>query len=156
MDHPNAMFGPYRALTTLIVGPARRFRELQASSGIVLIGAAAVALVWANGFGESYENFWGSEIVIAAGTAWEYHESLRAFVNDALMTLFFFVIGLEIKREVRLGALQDPRAAAMPALAALGGMVVPALIYFSLNSSGDAARPGGVFLSLPTLRSPSA
>ena len=133
-----------RAVVTAVVRPARRFAELQAASGIVLVAAALAAMAWANGFESSYRQFWDTEIQLAAGTSWEYTESLAGFVNDALMTLFFFVVGLEIKREVRLGALQDRRAAAMPALAAFGGMLVPALIYLAFNPSGDAAAGWGI------------
>jgi len=118
--------------------------QLEAASGLVLIGAAVVALLWANlPFGESYEKFWETRLLIELGPI-DLSESLRDVVNDALMTLFFFVVGLEIKRETRLGDLSDRSAAAGPAIAAVGGMVVPALIYFALNSSGDAARGWGI------------
>ncbi len=126
------------------IRPARRFMQLEAASGLVLIGAAAVALLWANlPFGESYQQFWETHLLIELGPI-DFNESLRDVVNDALMTLFFFVVGLEIKRETRLGDLSDRSAAAGPAIAAVGGMVVPALIYFALNSSGDAARGWGI------------
>ena len=126
------------------IRPARRFMQLEAASGLVLIGATAVALLWANlPFGESYQEFWETRLLIELGPI-DFNESLRHVVNDALMTLFFFVVGLEIKREVRLGDLRDRSAAAGPAIAAVGGMVVPALIYFALNSSGDAARGWGI------------
>jgi NhaA family Na+:H+ antiporter len=120
--------------------PARRFMQLEAASGLVLLAAAAVALLWANlPFGESYDEFWGTHLVIQLGPV-DIDESLRHVVNDALMTFFFFVVGLEIKRETRLGDLKEMRAAAGPAIAAVGGMVVPALIFFAFNSSGEAAR----------------
>ena len=126
------------------IRPARRFMQLEAASGLVLIGAAVVALLWANlPFGESYEKFWETRLLIELGPI-DFNESLRHVVNDALMTLFFFVVGLEIKLETRLGDLKDRSAAAGPAIAAVGGMVVPALIYFALNSSGDAARGWGI------------
>ncbi len=118
--------------------------QLEAASGLVLIGATAVALLWANlPFGESYEKFWETHLLVELGPI-DFNESLRHVVNDVLMTLFFFVVGLEIKRETRLGDLRDRSAAAGPAIAAVGGMVVPALIYFALNSSGDAARGWGI------------
>jgi len=126
------------------IKPARRFMQLEAASGLVLIGATAVALLWPNlPFGESYQEFWETHLLIELGPI-DFNESLRHVVNDALMTLFFFVVGLEIKRETRLGDLRDRSAAAGPAIAAVGGMVVPALIYFALNSSGDAARGWGI------------
>ena len=118
--------------------------RVEAASGLVLIGATAVALLWANlPFGENYESFWEARLLIEVGPI-DFDESLRHVVNDALMTLFFFVVGLEIKREIRLGDLKDRSAAAGPAIAAVGGMVVPALIYIALNSSGDAARGWGI------------
>jgi NhaA family Na+:H+ antiporter len=126
------------------IKPARRFMELEAASGLALLAATAVALIWANlPFGESYEEFWATHLLIELGPI-EIDESLRHVVNDALMTFFFFVVGLEIKRETRLGDLKEMRAAAGPAIAAVGGMVVPALIFFSLNSSGPAARGWGI------------
>ena len=96
------------------IRPARRFMQLEAASGLVLIGAAVVALLWANlPFGESYEKFWETRLLIELGPI-DLSESLRDVVNDALMTLFFFVVGLEIKRETRLGDLSDRSAAAGP------------------------------------------
>ncbi len=110
------------------IRPARRFMELEAASGLVLIGATAIALLWANlPFGESYEEFWGTHLLFQLGPI-DINESLRHVVNDALMTFFFFAVGLEIKRETRLGDLRDRSAAAGPAIAAVGGMLIPALI----------------------------
>ena len=126
------------------IRPIRRFMQLEASSGLALLGATAIALLWANlPFGESYGEFWDTHLLFELGPI-DFDESLRHVVNDALMTFFFFVVGLEIKRETRLGDLSDRKAAAGPAIAAIGGMVVPALIYFALNSSGDAARGWGI------------
>ena len=126
------------------IRPARRFMQLEASSGLVLLAATAVALAWANlPFGESYEAFWDTHLLFELGPI-DFNESLRHVVNDALMTIFFFVVGLEIKRKIRLGDLSDRKAATGPAIAAIGGMLVPALIYFALNSSGDPARGWGI------------
>jgi NhaA family Na+:H+ antiporter len=133
-----------RRIPSRFVRPVRRFIALEAASGIVLLVAAAVAMVWANTFGDSYQAFWDTEINIAAGSVFEIRESLGHLVNDALMTLFFFVVGLEIKRAVRLGDLRDPKAAALPVFAALGGMIVPALIYFAFNPTGPAASGWGI------------
>ncbi|MCK5440095.1 MAG: Na+/H+ antiporter NhaA [Gemmatimonadetes bacterium] len=133
-----------RTIPSKFVRPVRRFIELEAASGIVLLLAAAGAMVWANTFGDSYHEFWDTEIEIAAGSIFEIRESFGELVNDALMTLFFFVVGLEIKRAVRLGDLRDPKAAALPVLAALGGMIVPALIYFAFNPTGEAASGWGI------------
>lgn len=126
------------------IRPARRFMQLEAASGLVLLGATALALLWANlPFGESYQEFWDTHLLVELGPI-HFNESLRHVVNDALMTFFFFVVGLEIKRETRLGDLSSRSAATGPAIAALGGMVVPALIFFAFNSSGEAARGWGI------------
>lgn len=127
------------------VRPFRRYTQLEASSGFVLLLAAVVALLWANldMFGESYFEFWETQIDFQFGGLLHVEENLRDIVNDALMTLFFFVVGLEIKRELRIGDLRDPRAAALPVFAAIGGMIFPAMIYLSFTS-GDAVRGWGI------------
>lgn len=124
--------------------PLERFLQVEAASGIILVVAAAVALVWANSpWGESYSALWKTPIHVGAGThALEF--SLHFFVNDVLMAIFFFVVGLEIRREMHAGELSDLRRATLPIVAAIGGMAVPALIYVALNSSGDALRGWGV------------
>lgn len=127
-------------IASRFIRPARRFMQLEAASGMVLIAATAVALLWANlPFGESYQELWETRLRIELGPI-DFDESLQHVVNDALMTLFFFVVGLEIKRETRLGDLRDKAAAAGPVIAAVGGMLIPALIYFALNPTGEAAR----------------
>ncbi len=133
-----------RAIPSKFVRPVRRFIELEAASGIVLLVAATGAMVWANSFGDSYHAFWDTQIDVAVGSVFQIREPLGELVNDALMTLFFFVVGLEIKRAVRLGDLRDPKAAALPIVAALGGMIVPALIYFAFNPTGDAGSGWGI------------
>ncbi len=123
-----------------LLHPLRDFLRTEAAGGIVLVLATMVALVWANLATGSYDDLWST--VFTVGTA-EHHLSLtlREWVNDALMAIFFFVVGLEIKRELVEGELRDPRKAALPAIAALGGMVVPALIYIAFNAGG-AGRDG--------------
>jgi NhaA family Na+:H+ antiporter len=124
--------------------PAVRFTRIEAASGIVLVAAAVLALGWANLFPESYGGFWSSIVAFELGPI-HFEETLKDFVNDGLMVIFFFVVGLEIKRELVLGELRDPKAAALPALAALGGMILPAVIYLSFNAgSGEAARGWGI------------
>jgi len=111
----------------------------------VLLAAAVIALVWANApFGESYDHFWETHLSLSIGS-FHIEESLHDLVNDGLMAIFFFVVGLEIKRELVLGELRDPKAAALPAFAALGGMIVPALIYLVfVGTTGEAARGWGI------------
>lgn len=120
-----------------------RFLAQEAASGVLLLLATAVALIWANFFGDSYFNFWHTELAIDIGS-FHLAEPLELWVNDALMVMFFFVVGLEIKSEMVVGDLSDPRVAAMPALAALGGMVVPALIYIAINFGGPGAGGWGI------------
>ena len=108
------------------------FLATEAASGTVLVLLAVVALIWANGpAAEEYESLFATQL----GPL-----DLHAWVNDGLMALFFLVVGLEIKRELTVGELQDRRAAALPAVAALGGMVVPAMLFLVL--AGDGSRRG--------------
>jgi Na+:H+ antiporter, NhaA family len=113
-----------------------------------LVAAAFLALVWANSsIGDTYDRFWRTEISIRFGD-WSITEDLRYWVNDGLMALFFLVVGLEIKRELLTGELRDLRAAVLPALAAVGGMLVPALLYLAINAGGPGARGWGI--AMPT------
>jgi Na+:H+ antiporter, NhaA family len=126
------------------VRPVLRFTEIEAAGGIVLLAAALAALVWANSpWAPAYQALWETSLSIDLGLL-RIDESLREGVNDGLMAIFFFVIGLEIKRELVAGELRDPRTAALPALAALGGMVAPALIYLAVAGGGEAARGWGI------------
>jgi NhaA family Na+:H+ antiporter len=135
-----------RRVPTRFVRPFVRFTEISASSGIILLVAAVVALFWANGpFGDSYEHFWETHLELSIGSL-HFNESLKHVVNDGLMAIFFFVVGLEIKRELIVGDLRDRKQAALPAIAALGGMVVPALIFvaFVAGTGGEATRGWGI------------
>ena len=111
--------------------------SLEAASGIVLLLGAAVALVWVNTDTAGYTSFWHHALTIGPGEL-GITSSLVHWVNDALMTVFFFVVGLEIKRELVTGELHDRQRAALPAIAALGGMVVPALLFVAVNLGGGA------------------
>jgi len=119
------------------------FVSVEALSGLVLLGAAVCALVWANVDASSYTEVWGHEVTIGVGDA-SISLSLAHWINDTLMTLFFFVVGLEIKRELVEGELRDRRNAVLPVVAALGGMVLPALIFLSLNAGGAGADGWGI------------
>ncbi|MFN8024992.1 MAG: Na+/H+ antiporter NhaA [Acidimicrobiia bacterium] len=111
------------------------FVSLEAASGIVLLVATVAALVWANVASGSYHDLWHHELTIGFGD-FSITEDVAHWVNDGLMTVFFFVVGLEIKRELVTGELRDPRTAALPAVAAVGGMVLPALLYVAVNTGG--------------------
>ncbi|MGN0064305.1 MAG: Na+/H+ antiporter NhaA [Nocardioides sp.] len=124
--------------------PLREFLRIEAAGSVLLLLAAAVALVWANSpWGDGYDAFWHATVTVDLGFV-EISESLLHWVNDALMVVFFFVVGLEIKYELVKGDLRDPRAAALPVVAALGGMVVPALLYVLLTSGGEGAHGWGI------------
>ena len=126
-----------------VVQPIQRFFRLEAASGIVLLAAAVAALAWANAPGDSYERVFGLRLGLGAG-ALAVGFTLRQLVNDCLMTLFFFVVGMEIKRELVFGELREFGRAALPAVAAAGGMLVPALIYLAFNRGGPARQGWGI------------
>jgi len=133
-----------RRVPRLFVRPLQAFLETEQAGGILLLFAAAAALIWANStWSASYSRLWNTELTIGVGT-WSISEDLRHWINDGLMALFFFVVGLEIKRELLTGELRDRRAAALPAVAAFGGMVVPALIYLTFNPGGEGTRGWGI------------
>jgi NhaA family Na+:H+ antiporter len=119
------------------------FVSVEALSGLVLLAAALCALVWANIDPSSYAEVWGHELTIGIGDA-SITLTLSHWINDALMTLFFFVVGLEIKREIVEGELSDRRGATLPVLAALGGMVLPAVLYLAINAGGVGADGWGI------------
>ena len=124
--------------------PVVRFLHIEAAGGILLVAATVVALVWANSpWQDSYDSLWSTTIGIDVGS-YRFEEDLAHVVNDLFMALFFFVVGMEIKRELVVGELRDRRAVALPAMAALGGMVVPAVIYAAFNAGGDGAAGWGI------------
>jgi NhaA family Na+:H+ antiporter len=132
------------------VRPIMRFTQIEASSGSVLLIAAVIALIWANApFGETYKQFWETHLHIELGF-FQFNESLQHVVNDALMAIFFFVVGLEIKRELAVGELRDRKKAALPAIAALGGMMVPALIYVMFVAGQGGEATGGWAIPMAT------
>jgi NhaA family Na+:H+ antiporter len=124
--------------------PVARFLSIEAAGGFVLVVAAVVALLWANSpWQASYASFWATPLEVRIGPLL-FEEDLGHWVNDALMAVFFFVVGLEIKREVVSGELRDRRAIALPALAALGGMIVPAGLYLAVNAGGAGVDGWGI------------
>lgn len=125
-----------------IIGSAlSAFIQSEAFGGVLLIIATAIALIWVNSpFGESYQHLWHTHISIGLGDA-TLDKTLHHWINDGLMVIFFFVVGLEIKREVQVGELSTLRKASLPIAAALGGMIVPALIYVGFNL-GQASVSG--------------
>ena len=133
-----------RGAAARLILPLRDFLHQEASAGILLVGAAVVALIWANSpWSDAYFDLWGTHAEIGFGDH-IIELTLREWINDLAMVLFFFVVGLEIKRELAEGELRDPRQAALPIIAAIGGMIVPATIFALLNSGGDGAAGWGI------------
>jgi NhaA family Na+:H+ antiporter len=125
-----------------LLEPLERFVKIEAASGIVLIVAALAALLWANSpWAHSYHDFWHAPVTLGVGP-WVSSQSLHFWINEGLMSIFFLVVGLEIRREIHEGALSTLRQAALPAVAALGGVMVPALIYFAFASADPQLRHG--------------
>lgn len=123
------------------------FLRTEVGGASLLLAVTVVALVWANSpWSSSYVDLWSTDLRLGVGDlAIEY--DLGHWVNDGLMVLFFFVVGLEVRRELVFGDLRNPRVAAVPALAALGGMVVPALLFVAINAGGDGARGWGIVMA---------
>jgi len=133
-----------RFVPKTFIRPFVRFSQIEASSGMVLLLAAVAALIWANSpWSETYFSLLEEHVTIEL-FAFHLDESVLHLINDGLMAVFFFVVGLEIKRELVLGDLRDPKAAALPVLAALGGMALPALIYFGFNAGTAASHGWGI------------
>ena len=135
---------PWEKAFNKVLTPFEEFIHRQTTSGLLLMMTAILALVLANSpLAYLYQQVQHVNMGIAIGN-WSLENSLHHWVNDGLMALFFFVVGLELKREILVGELANLRQAALPIVAAIGGMVVPALVYFSLNPGGDAARGWGI------------
>jgi NhaA family Na+:H+ antiporter len=131
--NPPGTSTPAQRRVKRILAPVERFLAIEAASGIVLMTAALVALVWANSpWRAAYEGLWHIPIGIRAGS-FALERELHFWINDGLMTIFFFVVGLEIRREIHLGELSELRKATLPLAAAFGGMLAPALIFLALN-----------------------
>ncbi|MGD9933671.1 MAG: Na+/H+ antiporter NhaA [Dehalococcoidia bacterium] len=128
-----------------LVRPAQAFMAKEAAGGIVIVLGALVAFIWANSpWHESYFDFWHAEVSLHVGDLGLEIHTLGHLVNDGLMAIFFFMVGLEIKREMLHGELAGFRKAALPVMAALGGMIVPALIFTAFNAGGDGAKGWGI------------
>jgi Na+:H+ antiporter, NhaA family len=144
MNQPTLRFRRvYRSgerLGDLLLKPVHSFLSLQFAGGLLIVTMTALALYWANSpFHETYEKFLTTPLSVAVhGRSLD--KPLHFWINEGLMTLFFFLVGLEIKREILIGELASFRKAALPVTAALGGMIVPAAIYYLINPTGMASR----------------
>lgn len=127
----------------VLIGPFQKFVRKVATGGFLLFASTIIALIWANLAQESYHTFWHTELSIHIGP---YHitRSIQHWIDEALMTLFFFTVGLEIKRELLIGELASAQKAILPVAAAIGGMVVPAVIYTLFNFSTPGANGWGI------------
>lgn len=136
---PRRSQGPFRVL-----GLFQEFAHAQASSGIVLLACVIVAIVWANSpLASSYYDLWHLHFAVRVGD-FVFDKPLEYWINDGLMAIFFFVVGLEIKREVVAGELASPRKAMLPIMAAIGGMLVPAAIFLWFNWGEPGQRGWGI------------
>ena len=133
-----------RAPIDVLTSPFTRFARMEAAGGILLLLTTAVALFWANSpWQHSYHAIWETELLLGVGRT-VLHWSRHLWVNDGLMSFFFFLVGLEIKRELLIGELSSFRQAAFPFIAALGGCVLPAVIYLAINHGTSAATGWGI------------
>lgn len=124
-----------------LMQPFQRFMDTESSGGIVLLASTVIALVWANADWESYNHVWETYVTSSIGD-WTFRMTLHHFINDGLMVVFFFLVGLEIKRELLVGELASFRAAALPIAAAAGGMIAPAILYVMFNPPGSPGAGG--------------
>lgn len=143
-NKPPGTWAPARRAAAAIAAPIQRMLAVEATSGVVLLVAAVVALVWANASPDSYVRLWHADVGIRLGP-WHVEHPLVFWVNDGLMTVFFFVVGLEIRREIHEGELASVRKASLPVIAAIGGMLIPAAIFLAFN----AGRAGSAGWAIP-------
>ncbi|HKJ71668.1 MAG TPA: Na+/H+ antiporter NhaA [Gammaproteobacteria bacterium] len=140
MDPQGDYYAPLERTFERIATPFEEFIHRQSTSGLLLVATTILALALANtAVAHAYEGLLHTHLSIALGP-WTLDHSIHHWINDGLMALFFFLVGLEIKREVLVGELASLRRATLPILAAIGGMVVPALIYLGINPEGAAAH----------------
>jgi Na+:H+ antiporter, NhaA family len=132
-------------LIQIILKPINAFLHQEASGGILLIIFTLIALVWANTpFADSYHHLWHTHISLSFGNLLTLDYPLHYWINDGLMVIFFFTIGLEIKRELLVGELSSLQKASLPIAGALGGMIFPAVLYTVINSGGSGADGWGI------------
>src|SRR3954469_2355414 len=129
--------------------PLRSFLRTETGSAAVLLAAAVAALVWVNADASSYERVWQTTLSIRVG-GWGISQDLRHWLNDGLMTFFFFVVGLEARREFDMGELRERRRLALPVAGGLGGMAVPVVIFLALNAGRPSSHGWGAAMSTDT------
>ncbi|HET7310455.1 MAG TPA: Na+/H+ antiporter NhaA [Mycobacteriales bacterium] len=129
--------------------PMRAFLRTESGSAAVLLAAAVAALAWVNVDQASYDALWGTDLTVRLGH-WAVSLDLRSWVNDGLMAFFFFIVGLEARREADLGELREVRRVALPLLAGLGGMLLPVLLFLAFNAGSPASHGWGAAMSTDT------
>ena len=138
------LYAPWEKAFNRLATPFEHFLHAQTTTGIILMFMTVLALILANTpLTEAYIHFFHAEITFSVGS-WHLEHSIHHWINDGLMAIFFFMIGLEIKREILVGELSNIKVAILPILAAIGGMVLPALIYLSINYGGEGAVGWGI------------
>jgi NhaA family Na+:H+ antiporter len=143
-QHDRVILAPWEKRFDRILTPFEQFVQRETTTGFILMAAALIALVLANSWiAEDYFHLQHISFGFHFG-AWELNKSLHHWVNDGLMTIFFLVVGLELKRELLVGELADIKQASLPIIAAIGGMIVPALIFYSMNPEGEALKGWGI------------
>ena len=136
-----------------VIRPLQAFLQTAIASSLLLLVAVVVAVLWANSpWKDAYHHVLDTEVGLGVG-AWRLSGTVHFWINEGLMTLFFLVVGLEIKRELTVGELRRWRAAVLPVVAAIGGMAVPALLYLAVVGGGSGAGAGACPWR-PTSRSP--
>ncbi|MFA1546713.1 Na+/H+ antiporter NhaA [Actinomadura chokoriensis] len=148
----DAQAGPFAGRTAWarnLRTPLREFLRTETGGAVVLLAATVAALVWANADASGYEGFWGTQASVRFGDA-GISQDLRGWINGGLMTVFFFVVGLEARREFDMGELRDRRRLVLPLAAGLGGMIVPIGIYLAVNAGRPTAHGWGIAMSTDT------
>ena len=138
------IYAPWEKTFEKVSTPFEHFLHAQTTTGIILMFMTVFALILANTpFAETYAHFFHTKVDLTVGS-WELSHTIHHWINDGLMAIFFFIIGLEIKREILVGELSNIKVAILPILAAIGGMIIPALIYFGFNIGGEGAGGWGI------------
>jgi len=138
------LYAPWEKAFKKISTPFEHFLHAQTTTGLVLMFMTVLALILANSpLAESYAHFFHTKISFSIGS-WELSHTIHHWINDGLMAIFFFIIGLEIKREVTVGELANIKVAILPILAAIGGMIFPAIIYLSVTAGTDGSNGWGI------------
>jgi len=139
-----------RGFVGQLSAPLRRFVRTESGSASILLTVTVIAVVWANSpWSPAYEGLWHTELTLGLGGS-EWSMDLGHWVDDGLMAVFFFVVGLEVRRDLSVGELTERRRLVLPVLAGVGGLVLPAVLYLAVNPGGGAAHGWGVVIGSDT------